>query len=65
VEQKRSAISGVAILIDQKWKNKIKRYIYVNDRIFTTIYQTEENRAKSTSSRNEILKICKGIYKSG
>jgi hypothetical protein len=29
----KSASSGVAILIDQKWNKKIERYIYVNDRI--------------------------------
>jgi exonuclease III len=33
VEQKRSAISGVAILIDQKRKNKIEMYFYVYDTI--------------------------------
>jgi hypothetical protein len=38
----KSASSGVAILIDQKRKNKIERYIYVNDRILTTRFQTEK-----------------------
>jgi hypothetical protein len=62
--KEKSASSGVAILVDQKRKNKIERYIYVNDRILTTRFQTEEKHAKFTSSRNAILKICKGIHMS-
>jgi hypothetical protein len=63
--KEKSASSGVAILIDQKRNNKIERYIYVNDRILTTRLQTEKKHAKFTSSRNAILKFCKGIYMSG
>jgi exonuclease III len=41
VEQKKRASSGVAILKDQKWKNKIESYIYVNGRILITRLQIE------------------------
>jgi hypothetical protein len=46
VEQKKSASSGVAILIDEKRKNKIERHIYVNDRILTTRFQTKKKTYK-------------------
>jgi hypothetical protein len=63
--KEKSASSGVAILIDQKRNNKIERSIYVNDRILTR-FQTEKiKHAKFPSSRNAILKICKGIHMSG
>jgi hypothetical protein len=60
VEQKKRVSSGVAILIDQKWKNKIESYIYVNYRILKRfqierghltvigIYAPEEGRVDGT-----------------
>jgi hypothetical protein len=41
VEQKKRASSGVAILIDQKWKNKIESNFCVSDRILIMRFQIE------------------------
>lgn len=41
VPQCRRACSGVAILANNKWKNKITSYTYVNERIITTRFKID------------------------
>ena len=41
VPQCRHACSGVAVLANNKWKNKITSYTYVNERIITTRFKID------------------------
>ena len=43
VDQHKRASSGIAILIDQKWKSKIESYTYINDRIISVRFKTCRN----------------------
>lgn len=41
VEQNRRACAGLSVLVDQKWKNKIDSYTFVNERILTIRFKVE------------------------